>query len=67
MEAPFMAALIDRDEDWAKIETWQAVKTAAQKFNPSYLAASVDMKYNADGSFSRQDEERRIQLVVFAA
>jgi len=65
MEAPYMAALIDRDEDWANIETWQAVKVASKKFNLSYLAASVDLQLQADGSIARQDEERRIHVTLF--
>ena len=65
MEAPYLDALIEKDKDWGNLETWQAVKIAAKKFNPSYLAASVDMKYNADGSFERQDEERRIHVKLF--
>ncbi|MDP7150854.1 MAG: ABC transporter permease [Paracoccaceae bacterium] len=65
MEAPYLAALIDKDDEWADIETWQAVKIAAKTFNPSYIAAALDLKYNADGSFSRQDEDRRIHIKLF--
>ncbi|MDQ2089533.1 ABC transporter permease [Marimonas arenosa] len=65
LEAPYLGALIDRDEDWGKIETWAAIKVAAKKFNPSYLASAVDMKYNADGTFEREDEGRRIHVKLF--
>ncbi|WP_372886474.1 ABC transporter permease, partial [Shimia sp.] len=65
MEAPFMEALIKKDRKWADIETWKAIKIASVKFNPGYLAASIDLKYNADGSFTRQDEERRIHGFLF--
>lgn len=65
MEAPYLAALIDRDKDWADIETWAAIKIAAKTINPGYVAAALDMKYNADGSFTRQDENRRIHLKLF--
>jgi putative spermidine/putrescine transport system permease protein len=65
MEAPYMEALIKKDKKWADIETWKAVKIASVKFNPSYLAAALDFKYNADGSFSRQDEEQRIHVFLF--
>lgn len=65
MEAPFMEALIKKDKKWADIETWKAIKIASIKYNPGYVAAAVDMKYNADGSFTRQDEERRIHGTLF--
>ena len=65
MEAPYMAALVDRDKDWADIEVWQAMKTASRVYTAAYFAASLDMKQNADGSFVRQDEERRIHLLLF--
>ena len=65
MEAPFMAALIDKDDEWGDVETWQAVKIASKTFNPSYIAAALDMKFNADGSFSMQDENRRIHVKLF--
>jgi putative spermidine/putrescine transport system permease protein len=65
MEAPYMEALIDKDKDWADIEVWKAIKIASVKYNPGYVAAALDMKYNADGSFERQDEDRRIHLMLF--
>lgn len=65
MEAPYMEALIDKDKDWADIEVWKAIKIASVKYNPGYVASALDMKYNADGSFERQDEDRRIHLMLF--
>ncbi len=65
MEAPYMEALIKKDKKWADIETWKAIKIASVKFNPGYLASAVDLKYNADGSFTRQDEDRRIHGFLF--
>ena len=65
MEPPYLEALIAKDEDWGKLETWQAIKVAATVFNPGYLAAALDFKYNADGSFERQDENRRIHVTLF--
>ncbi|WP_406647002.1 ABC transporter permease [Aliisedimentitalea scapharcae] len=65
MEAPYMEALIAKDKDWADIEVWKAIKIASVTFNPGYVASALDMKYNADGSFERQDEERRIHGKLF--
>jgi len=65
MEPPYMQALIDKDAKWSDIRTWQAVKISAKIYNPGYIAAALDFKYNADGSFSRQAEERRIHVKLF--
>ena len=65
MEAPFLEALIDRDKDWGDVETWQAMKIAATTITPAYYAAAIDMKYNADGSFTEQDEDRQIYVSLF--
>ena len=65
MEAPFMEALIDRDDEWADIEVWRAMKTASKTYTMAYIAASLDMKVEADGDIVWQEEERRIHLLLF--
>ena len=65
MEAPYLDALIKKDKDWADVEVWKAIKIASIKYNPGYVALALDLKYNADGSFERQDEDRRIHLMLF--
>jgi len=65
MEAPYLAALEKADKDWAELETWQAVKTAATSLTPAYYAAAVDAKYTATGEFEMQDEVRQIHLQLF--
>lgn len=65
MEAPFMEALIDRDDEWADIEVWRAMKTASKVYTMAYIAASLDMKVEADGDIVWQEEERRIHLLLF--
>jgi len=65
LEAPFLPALIDIDKDWGDIETWQAMKIASKTYTPAYYAAAVDMKYNADGSFTEQAEDRQIYVSLF--
>lgn len=65
LKAPFLEALIEKDPDWGKMETWKAMKIASKVINPGYLAAAVDLKYEADGSFTRQDEDRRIHIMLF--
>ena len=65
MEAPYMEALIKKDKDWGDIEVWQAMKTASRVYTPAYLAAALDLKMLADGSIVRQDEDRRIHVILF--
>ena len=65
LEPPFKEALIETKKKWGEIETWQAMKIAANTLTPGYVAAALDFKLNADGSFSRQDEERRIHIKLF--
>ena len=65
MEAPFLAALVKADKDWADIETWGALKLAAQSFTPSFYAAALDYKYQPDGSITEQKEERQIYVKLF--
>ncbi len=65
LEAPFLAALIDVDKDWGDVKTWQAMKIASKTYTPAYYAAAVDMKYNADGSFTEQPEDRQIYVSLF--
>ena len=65
MEAPYMEALIKKDKDWGDIEVWQAMKTASRVYTPAYLAGAVDLKMLADGSIVRQDEDRRIHVILF--
>lgn len=62
MEAPYLQALFDKDEDWADIEVWKAMKTASRIITPAYVAAAVDIRMQADGSFERVEEERRIHI-----
>ena len=65
LEAPYLPALENLDKRWADIATWQAMKVASKVFTPAYIAAALDYKYNADGSFTKQDEERRIYVRLF--
>ncbi len=65
MEAPFLDALVDVDEDWGKVETWGAIKIAATSLTPAFYAAAVDAKYTATGDFEMRDEERQIHVSLF--
>jgi len=65
LEAPYKEALIDVNKKWGDVEVWKALKIASKSWTPAYLASAVDLKYNADGSFERKSEERRIHVQLF--
>ncbi len=65
LEAPFMAALLDIDEDWGDIDVWGAMKVSSQTYSPAFYAAALDADYKADGSFERLDPEDRIYVYLF--
>ncbi len=64
LEAPFKESLPDVKDKWNDIEVWQAMKTASRKFTPGYYAAALDLKLESDGSIVRQDEKRRIHMIL---
>lgn len=65
LEAPFMAAMLDIDEDWGLVAVWGAMKVSSQTYSPAFYAAAVDADYKADGSFERLDSEDRIYVFLF--
>ncbi len=64
LEAPFKESIPDVKDKWNDIEVWQAMKTASRKFTPGYYAAALDLKLKSDGSIVRQDEKRRIHMIL---
>lgn len=65
MEPPYKEQVIKSDKKWGDVEVWRAMKIASKTYTPAFYAAAVDAKYNADGSFSWQEEDRRIHLMLF--
>ncbi len=64
LEAPFKESLPGVKKNWNDIAVWQAMKTASRRLTPGYYAAALDLKLNSDGSFQRQDEKRRIHMIL---
>jgi len=65
LEAPFMAAMLDIDEEWGDVAVWGAMKVSSQTYSPAFYAAALDADYKADGSFERLDPEDRIYVYLF--
>ncbi|MDG2475184.1 MAG: ABC transporter permease [Paracoccaceae bacterium] len=65
LKAPFKDSLIKANKKWDNLEVWRAMKLTSISVTPAFLASALDMKYNADGTFERKPEERRIHLQLF--
>ncbi|MDX3925952.1 MAG: ABC transporter permease [Shinella sp.] len=59
------APLMETDRRWSDPSSWRLLKRAAETYTPRYLLNAVDMQIAADGSISRQDEQRQIYLRLF--
>ena len=51
---------------WSDVSTWQALRTAGERFTTRHYLAALDLTRLPDGSVARQDEDRRIYLRLFA-
>tara|TARA_Y200000002_G_scaffold36203_1_gene26521 strand:- start:706 stop:1983 length:1278 start_codon:yes stop_codon:yes gene_type:complete len=65
LKPPFKESLIKANKKWADLEVWRAMQLTSISVTPAFLASALDMKYNADGTFERKPEERRIHLQLF--
>jgi len=65
MEAPFMAAVLDADEEWAEPALWQAMRGAAYAYTGNFYLSAMDRKRDADGRIVQVDEDRRVYLLLF--
>ncbi len=58
------AALIEIDERWGEVATWQAVRRAGGALTPFYLLAAVDRSVAADGSVVAVPADEAVYLDV---
>ena len=65
LKAPYKKSLKKVKKKWVAIETWQAMKVASNIYTVGFVAAALDYKLNADGSITRQEEDRRIHIKLF--
>ena len=65
LEAPFEAAFLDVDEDWADPEIWRAMRDASTPLTASFLLAAVDLERDVDHSIRAVDESRAIYVDLF--
>jgi len=58
------AALIDADERWGEVATWQYLARNASPYTARYLLASVDRKYDDSGNIVAADDDEAIYVKV---
>lgn len=61
---PYREALIGIDAVWGERETWSAIARAGHAYTPFYLAAALDVEWNADNELQWVPEDRAIYLGV---
>ena len=64
-EAPYREAMLKLDKRWGNLDTWRLIKRESDAYTPSYYLAAVDLRFTADGSIARQEEERQIYIHLF--
>ncbi|MGB0467333.1 MAG: ABC transporter permease [Pontibacterium sp.] len=68
---PLASASEERDKlllshkRWGELQTWQAIKSASEKFTPLYLLNSVDLKQDSAGDVVKVHEDQAIYLNIF--
>ena len=62
---PYREAMIKLDKRWGDPDVWRLIQRESGAYTASYYLAAVDMRFTADGSIARQDEERQIYLRLF--
>ena len=64
-EPPYREAMVKLDKRWGDLDTWRLIKREGDAYTASYYLAALDMRFTADGSVARQEEDRQIYLRLF--
>ncbi len=65
MEAPFMEAMLDKDEKWGDPMLWQVMRGASTGFTINFYLAALDMTRDAEGNIIAAPEDRQIYVKLF--
>jgi putative spermidine/putrescine transport system permease protein len=65
LEAPFMEAVLDMDDEWAEPELWQAMRSASSRYTMDFYLAAVDRERDAEGNIQRVEDDRAIYILLF--
>jgi putative spermidine/putrescine transport system permease protein len=61
---PYKEAMIGIDAVWGERSTWAAIARAGNAYTPFYLAAALDVEWNADDELQWVSDDRAIYLNV---
>ena len=64
MEAPYMEAFLDIDEDWADPTLWRVMRGASSRFTDNFYLAALDLERGPDG-VQQVDERQRVYKKLF--
>lgn len=60
----FKEAFADQDEDWLKLENWQAIKVYSPDYTTGYFLNAIDMEKGIEGIQKRPDNQQ-IYIMLF--
>ncbi|WP_417267737.1 ABC transporter permease [Celeribacter baekdonensis] len=64
-EPPYMAALLDIDEDWQDPRVWNAMRTASNPWTLDFYTIAFDRERDAEGKIVKVDENQRIYFKLY--
>ena len=62
---PYREAMLAIDERWGSLDVWRLIERESAAYTASYYLAAADLRFTADGSIARQQEDRQIYLRLF--
>ncbi|RAR63463.1 putative spermidine/putrescine transport system permease protein [Onishia taeanensis] len=65
IEPPYKAALIDANDAWGELETWQLIERESSPYTLSYYLAAVDLQYTPAGDIVEVPDYLQIHVALF--
>ena len=62
---PYKPAVIKMNKKWGKVETWLLLKRESAPFTLSYYLASIDLRFDSNGTIASQPEDKQIYIQLF--
>jgi putative spermidine/putrescine transport system permease protein len=64
-EGPYKDALIKIHKKWGQPEIWAAIQRLSAPYTVVHILASLDLRYDIDGSIIGQPEKRRVYISIW--
>lgn len=65
VEPPYKAAMIDINDAWGEIDTWQLIKRESSPYTLSYYLAAVDRQFSPTGEIVEVPEYLQVHATLF--